>query len=98
MPGVEQPLDFIRATEPYLRSVVTAFGVLLIVTTWWAGRSMFGRTAGLIAAAGISISPVVLGASTQVWPDVPGAALGMVVLAFYAWTLSMGTVTRTPLS
>jgi 4-amino-4-deoxy-L-arabinose transferase-like glycosyltransferase len=94
LPIALSPLYFVRATEPYLRSVVSAFGVLLVVTTWWTGRSMFGRRAALIAAAGIAISPVVIGTSTQVWPDVPGAALGMLVLSFYAWTLSTGTVTR----
>jgi 4-amino-4-deoxy-L-arabinose transferase-like glycosyltransferase len=75
-------------TEPFLRLVTAAFGVLLIVATWWTGRTLFDRRTGLIAAAGVVITPTILMASSQVWPDVPGAALGMLTLAVYAWAVS----------
>ncbi|MCL1595567.1 MAG: hypothetical protein M3132_14565 [Actinomycetia bacterium] len=93
LPLALTPVAAIRATEPYLRLVITGFGVLLVVSTWWLGRTMFGRRAGLIAAAGIAMSPAILGASVQVWPDVPGAAVGLFAVALYAWALARERLT-----
>lgn len=77
-----------NATEPYLRLVVTMGGMALIVSTWLMGKLMVGRVGGMVAAFGIALTPIILVAATQVWPDVPGAAAGMIALLFYAWGLS----------
>ncbi len=79
-------------TEPFLRLVTAGFGVLLIVATWWTGRTLFDRGTGLIAAAGVAITPTILMASSQVWPDIPGAALGMLTFAVFAWAVSRNEV------
>lgn len=71
-----------------LRLIVVVFGGLLVLFSWIIGRAFFGQRVGLIAAAGVASTPVVLASSTSVWPDVPGAALGLVVLAILV--LSVG--------
>jgi 4-amino-4-deoxy-L-arabinose transferase-like glycosyltransferase len=76
-----------NGTEPYLRLVVALTGGLLIVATWYMGRIMIGRSTALFAAFGLAMTPVILTSSTQVWPDVPGAAFGMLALAVYARAL-----------
>lgn len=82
------------ATEPFLRLLVAAFGVPLIVSTWIVGRTLIGIRVGLVAAAGVALTPTVLGAATQVWPDIPGAALGMAAIGLYTWAISRQRVSR----
>jgi len=77
-----------EASEPYLRLVVTLFGAALVVFTSLLGRLMVGDRAATIAAIGVALSPVILMSSTQVWPDIPGAALGLGAMFFYARGLS----------
>jgi len=77
-----------NATEPYLRMVVSMSGAALIVFTWLLGRLLVGRVGAIIAAFGMALTPVVVVAGTQVWPDVPGAAVGMAALYLYALGLS----------
>ena len=91
------------ATPPVLRFIVAGFGALLVAETWLAGRYLFGRIAGLVAAAGIATTPVILQSSTQFWPDVPGAALGLGVLAVFLFStgserVSWWVVTVAPLA
>jgi len=83
LPWLGQFAWLASATPPVLRFVVVGFGVLLVAATWLVGRHLFGRTAGLAAAAGIATTPVILQSSTQFWPDVPGAALGLAALAVF---------------
>ncbi len=78
-----------NGTEPYLRLVVALSGVVLVVATWYLGRIMVGRSAALVAAFGLALTPTVLVSATQVWPDVPGAAVGVAALAVYAHALSV---------
>lgn len=77
-----------NATEPYLRFVVTSSGVVLIVLTWMIGRMMIGRTAALIAAYGVALTPIIIISATMVWPDVPAAAAGLGAMFVYGWGLS----------
>jgi len=72
-----------RPSPPVLRFVIVGFGVGLVVLTWLIGRYMFGRRAGLAAAMGMAMTPVMLQSSTQVWPDIPGAALGLAAIALF---------------
>jgi len=65
------------------RAVVAGFGLLLVLVVWLLARHLFGPRAGLIAAAGVALSPPLLLAATQVWPDVPGAALGLAAIAVF---------------
>ena len=76
-----------NVTETHLRLVVTVCGALLLVATWLLGRLMIGPRAAMVAAYGIAVSPVVLMSASQVWPDVPGAAVGMAALCVYAYGL-----------
>jgi 4-amino-4-deoxy-L-arabinose transferase-like glycosyltransferase len=93
LPASLVPLWLIRPTEPFLRAVVTGYGAILLLASWWLGRTMFDRRTGLIAAAGLALTPVIIAGSTQVWPDIPGAALTTVTLAFYAWALTRPKIT-----
>jgi 4-amino-4-deoxy-L-arabinose transferase-like glycosyltransferase len=68
-----------------LRLLAAAFGLGLVVTTWLLARHLFGRRAGLIAAAGGALTPPLLLAATQVWPDVPGACLGLLAIAVFVF-------------
>jgi 4-amino-4-deoxy-L-arabinose transferase-like glycosyltransferase len=70
---------------PALRFLVAAFGCGLVATTWLLARHLFGRRAGLIAAAGTALTPPLLLAATQVWPDVPGACLGLLAVALFVF-------------
>ncbi|MDQ3973737.1 MAG: glycosyltransferase family 39 protein, partial [Actinomycetota bacterium] len=84
LPGVLSLLWTIRPTEPYLRAAVLAFGGMGLVTTWWLGRHLFDRITAVIAAALVACMPGYLVASTQVWPDVPGAVLGLGAILVFA--------------
>jgi hypothetical protein len=77
-----------NATEPYLRMVVSVSGAVLVVFTWLMARLMAGRGAAIVAAFGVALTPVILVAGTQVWPDIPGAAIAMAALYLYARGLS----------
>ena len=68
-----------------LRLLVAGFGLGLVVTAWLLARHLFDSRAGLIAAGGIAVTPPLVLAATQVWPDVPGAALGLVAIALFVF-------------
>lgn len=82
------------ATEPYLRIIVTTFGVIVVATTWFLGRLFGGVRVGLIAAGGVAVSSLILIGSTRVLPDVPGAALGLLTVSVYAWAVSRKRVSK----
>lgn len=67
------------------RLAVAAFGLGLVVVTWLLARHLFGLRAGLIAAVGVALAPPLLLAATQVWPDVPGAAVGLLAVALFVF-------------
>lgn len=69
-----------------LRLLVAGFGLGLVGVTWLLTRHLFGRPAGLVAAAGAALSPPLLLAATQVWPDVPGAAVGLAAIALFVFS------------
>src|SRR4030043_382886 len=69
-----------------LRLLVAGFGLGLAGVTWLLTRHLFGRPAGLVAAAGVALSPPLLLAATQVWPDVPGAAVGLAAIALFVFS------------
>jgi hypothetical protein len=85
LPFLLQVAWWFEPTEPYLRLVVTGFGFLAVVATWALGRILFRPSVGLVAAGGLALTPTILASSTQVWPDVPGAALGLSAVAVFAW-------------
>ena len=68
-----------------LRMLVAGFGLGLVVTTWLLTRHLFGPRAGLVAALGVALTPPLVLAATQVWPDVPGAALGLLAIALFVF-------------
>ncbi len=68
------------STAPYLRLVVLGFGLITVGFTYLVAKELFGSRAGLIAAGGVAVTPAILASSTQVWPDVPGAALSLLTM------------------
>ena len=38
-----------------------------------------------MAAGGVALTPPLVLAATQVWPDVPGAAVGLLAVALFVW-------------
>lgn len=82
------------ATEPYLRIIVAAFGIIVVASTWFLGRLLGGIRVGLIAAGGVAVSSLVLIGSTRVLPDIPGAALGLLTVSVYAWAVSRERVSK----
>jgi len=87
LPFVLQAAWIASATEPYLRLITAMFGIPLVAATAFIGNRMFGPRAALVATIGLATTPVVLGAATQVWPDVPGAAIGLAAIALYVLAL-----------
>jgi hypothetical protein len=83
-PGLPFVARVAGSSEAGLRLVTTGFGLVLVAATWVYGRLLFGPAAGVTAAAGVALTPLVLRSSTQVWPDVPGAALGMLAVVVLA--------------
>lgn len=86
-PGLSVVLQlawFGEGTEPFLRGVVAMSGVLMVVSVWFLANVMVGRRAASIATVAVALSPLMLMSATQVWPDVPGAAVGLATLAIYA--------------
>ncbi len=77
LPALLAPVVGAGGTEPFLRLTVAGFGALATVLTWLLGRALFGPMVGVVAAAGFASSPVIVMAATNVWPDLPGAALGL---------------------
>ncbi|HSQ36704.1 MAG TPA: glycosyltransferase family 39 protein [Acidimicrobiia bacterium] len=69
-----------------LRLLVAGFGLGLVGVTWLLTRHLFGAWAGLVAAAGVAVTPPLVLAATQVWPDVPGAAVGLLAVALFAFS------------
>ncbi len=80
LPLLLQLTWLVRGTEPFLRMSVWAFGSLGVILTWLIGRSLFDSRAGLLGAAGLSLASPWLASSTSIWPDVPGAVLGMAAI------------------
>lgn len=70
----------------FLRLLVAAFGLALVLVTWLVGRHLFGGRAGILAAAGTAVAPPLVLAATQVWPDVPGAALGLLAIGLFLFS------------
>jgi hypothetical protein len=65
------------------RLVVSGFGLGLAAVAWALTRHLFGRRAALLAAAGVAVTPPLVLAATQVWPDVPGACLGLAAITLF---------------
>lgn len=86
LPWVGQWLLVAGEEGPMLRLLVAAFGLGMVGTTWLLARHLFGRRPGLIAAAGVAVTPPLLLAATQVWPDVPGAAVGLLAVALFVFS------------
>lgn len=85
LPWVLSLIWLVRATEPFLRATVAAFGAVGIVLAWALARNLFGRRAALLTAGGMAVSPWWVVPSSHVWPDVPGATLGLATLAVLVW-------------
>ncbi|MDP8929669.1 MAG: glycosyltransferase family 39 protein [Actinomycetota bacterium] len=87
LPFLLAPMWAVRFTEPYLRLVVLGFGVAGVVASWLVARRLFGPIIGLLTAALLALSPGWLDSSVAVWPDVPGAALGLWAVAIFATSI-----------
>jgi len=87
LPFVLQLAWITSATEPYLRLITATFGIPLLLSTMFIGYRMLGLKAAIIATIGVTLTPGILLAATQVWPDVPGAAIGFTAIALYVYAL-----------
>ncbi len=102
LPLILQITWLVQGTEPFLRLTVWVFGALGVVLVWFIGRTLFDARTGLIGAAGLALTPPWIASATSVWPDVPGAVLGLAAIAIilYAteteraswWILAAGPV------
>lgn len=81
LPMVLQVTWLISGTEPFLRASVWMFGAVGVALTWLIARTLFDTRAGLMAAAGLAMASPWLATSTSIWPDVPGAVLGLGAVA-----------------
>jgi len=101
LPIVLSPI--ITSGDSALRLIPAVFGAIGIANTWWLAKRFFGALAGGIAAAGLALTPTWLRASTQIWPDIPGAVLGLaaitaVILATEREGLSWWALLAAPLT
>ena len=64
------------------RTAVSLFAILLLITTWFFARTLFGTNVALVASALVTFEPNLIGHGSLVTTDVP-AALGF-LLAIYA--------------
>ena len=53
----------------YCTVIPIFFSLLLIITTYFLGKSMFSHTVGLIAAFSVSVSPIEILSAYKVWAD-----------------------------
>lgn len=67
------------------RLTVAGFGLGLVAVTWLLARHLFGCRSGLVAAAGVALTPPLVLAATQVWPDIPGAAIGLLAISIFVF-------------
>lgn len=81
LPLILQLTWLIRGTEPFMRMTVWGFGALGVLITWLLGRTLYDPRTGLIGAAGLALFSPWLASSTSIWPDIPGAVLGLAVVA-----------------
>lgn len=84
LPFLSAPLMMVGGSEPELRAVVLAFGVLMVVLVWALARLLFDETTGLIAAALVAVTPATLAYSWQIALDVPSATLGLAATLVFA--------------
>lgn len=71
------------AHNPFLagRLVGLLAALVVLATTWWLGRSMFGSAAALIALAAVALSPMFVQYALYLGSDMPFAAMCMLTLA-----------------
>lgn len=74
-------------TEPFLRLTTASVGVVMLLSVWFIGHRMFGVKSATIGVFGLALTPVILTSASQVWPDVPGAALGLLAIAVYVYSI-----------
>jgi 4-amino-4-deoxy-L-arabinose transferase-like glycosyltransferase len=57
------------------RLIVVAFGVAAVAAAWWLGRAAYGRLAGVVAAAAVTVETIGVAYSHMAVTDVPMTAL-----------------------
>ncbi|HKP19842.1 MAG TPA: glycosyltransferase 87 family protein [Gaiellaceae bacterium] len=80
---VLSPFQAWQAEPSYLaaRVVVAVFGIGAVAAAWWLGRTAYGQTAGLVAAAAVAVETTGVAYSHMAVTDVPMTALVAVSLA-----------------
>jgi hypothetical protein len=60
-------------------------GATLVASTYWLGRLLDSRAAGVLSGLLIVVNPLVLDESSQLLPDLPAATLMMVAVTVLLW-------------
>ncbi len=94
---IHGPEDLTKAMPQLIldaRLLTVALGVLTVVLVFGVGRSLFGRTAGLAAAASLAVMPLHAVHGHYATVDVPATFSMVLCLLFTAPILAYATVSR----
>lgn len=76
--GLTVPVRLIQEVFGYSEAAYYFFPLIaatgLAVSVYFLGQNLFSRSVGLLSAAVVMVSPVVLSESAQLYPDMPSAA------------------------
>lgn len=73
--------EFLGYSEVAYYVIPLVAGLVLTVAIYYLGRLLFGRVVGLLAAAIVVANPLVLAQSSQIYPDIPSAAMFTAAIA-----------------
>jgi len=83
LPAMLRLAYVIRPSDAALRNVPLVLAALLIVLTWVWGRHLFGRAAGILAAALLAFTPGFMRYAWQILLDIPGAAFSLAAIVVF---------------
>lgn len=83
--NLTNPLFLFFRTQFFYVAIPVVFNLLLIIATFFLGKTMFSRNIGIYAAILISVSPVSLLVSQRIWPDGMLSFFITLSLILYYW-------------
>lgn len=85
-PGLPWLMQFTLSetqSEFSMRVLVVGFGAGVVLLTGGIALMLFDTRVAVLASLGVAMTPLFLRASTQVWPDVPGAFASLAAIAMF---------------